>query len=273
MHWLKIIGKLDYWLLSLAVALVALHLTYLEQANQPNLMSLSLLLWLGIASLVWDRRDRLKLESGIFSSVLGISLITLVLLRSLSPAGYHVRISPFISGIGLCLIASGIKRLHYYWRELFLLSLIPLYPVFTNFLKTVNLSLLTAKFSAFMLWCAGFNSYRDNLTIVMPTGRVEVYGACSGIDSIILMLYIAILFLLMLSLQWFQQIFCAIVAILIGFLVNSFRVAILAILVSQKNTFNYWHGGNGSFIFSTIAVFSFGMFCWWAYVRKLTVID
>ncbi|MCU0536708.1 MAG: archaeosortase/exosortase family protein, partial [Hydrococcus sp. Prado102] len=132
MPWLKVISKLDYWLLGLAVALVALHLTYLEQANEPNLMSLSFLLWLGIASLIWDKRDRLKLESGIFSSFLGLSLITLVLLRSLSPAGYHVRISPFISGVGLCLMASGIKRLHHYWRELFLLSLILLYPVFTG---------------------------------------------------------------------------------------------------------------------------------------------
>ncbi|NJK47060.1 cyanoexosortase A [Candidatus Gracilibacteria bacterium] len=273
MPWLKIISKLDYWLLGLAVALVALHLAYLEQANEPNLMSLSLLLWLGIASLIWDRRDRLKLDSGIFSSFLGVSLITLVLLRSLSPAGYHIRISPFVSGIGLCLMASGIKRLHHYWRELLLLSLILLYPVFTGFFKAINLSLFTAKFSAFMLWCAGFNAYRDNVTIFMPTGRVEVYGACSGIDSIILMLYITALFLLMVPLQWFQKIVCAIVAICLGFLVNGFRVAVLASLVTQKTTFDYWHGGNGSFIFSTITVFLFGMFCWFAYVRKLTIIE
>lgn len=273
MPWLKIISKLDYWLLSLAVALVAIHLTYLEQANEPNLTSLSFLLWLGIASLIWDRRDRLKLESDIFSSFIGISLIALVLLRSLSPAGYHVMISPFLSGIALCLIASGIERLHHYWKELLLLSLILFYPVLTGFLKAINLTLITAKFSVFLLWCAGFTVYRDNVTIFMPTGRVEVYGDCSGIDSIILMLYITILFVLMVPLKWFQQIVCAIVAMCLGFLVNSFRVAVLASLVTQKTTFDFWHGGNGSFIFSTITVFLFGIFCWWAYVRKLTVIE
>jgi cyanoexosortase A len=195
-------------------------------------MSLSLLLWLGIASSVWDKRDKLKLHSGVFSTFLGISLIALVLLRSLSPAGYHIRISPFISVLGLCLMASGIKRLHHYWKELLLIGLLVLYPIFTGFLKAIDLSTLTAKFSAFTLWVAGFNAHREGVTILMPTGRVEVYGACSGIDTIILMLCIAVLFLVMVPLKRLQQIMCIAVAILLGFIVNGLRVSVLAILVA-----------------------------------------
>ncbi|AFY79396.1 exosortase, cyanobacterial variant [Pleurocapsa sp. PCC 7327] len=273
MNWLKTILQPNYWLLSLAAALVALHLTYLSKADEPNLMSLSLLFWLGIASSIWDRRDKLNLESGIFSTFLGISLIALILLRSLAPAGYHIRISPFVSGLGLCLIASGIKRLHHYWKELLILGLLVLYPVFSGLLKAIDLSTLTAKFSTFMLWAAGFNAYREGTQILMPTGRVEVYGACSGIDSIILMLCISVLFLLIVPLSRVQQTICMLVAIVLGFFINSLRVSILAILVaySQQNAFDYWHGGDGSFIFSMISVFLFGTFCWWAYVRHLTV--
>jgi cyanoexosortase A len=275
MNWLEKIRKPDYWLLGLASALVALHLTYLGQADQPNLMSLSILLWLGIASLVWDRRDRLKLESDVFSTFVGVSLIVLVLLRSMSPAGYHIRISPFIGAIGLCAIASGIKRLHDYWRELLILGLLVLYPVFSGVLKAVDLSTQTAQFSTFMLWVTGFNAYREGVTIFLPTGRVEVFGACSGIDSMILMLCIAVLFLLIVPLTRLQQFICIAIAVLLGFIVNSMRVSILAILVaySQKAAFDYWHGGDGSFIFSMIMVFLLGTFCWWAFVRHQTAID
>lgn len=273
MNWFKQIRQPDYWLLGLAVALVALHIAYLYRANEPNLMSLSLLLWLGIASSVWDRRDKLKLDSGTFSTFLGASLIAVVLLRSLSPAGYHTRISPFVSGLGLCLMASGVKRLRDYWRELLILSLLIFYPVMAGFLQAINLSSLTAQFSTFMLWMSGFNASREGLSILMPTGRVEVYGACSGIDSMILMSCISVLFMLMVPLNRLQQAICITVAIALGFIINGVRVSILAILVaySQRSAFTYWHGGDGSFIFATVAVFLFGMFCWWAYVRHLTV--
>jgi cyanoexosortase A len=271
MNWLKERHQPHYWLIALAVALALLHLTYLSQANEPNLMSLTLLLGLGIASFIWDRRDRLKLNSSLFSTFLGIFSIALVLLRSLSPAGYHIYISPFVAGLGLCLMASGIKRLHHYWRELLILCLLVLHPVLARFMQAIDSSTLTAKFSTFMLWVAGFNPYREGVAILMPSGRVEVYGDCSGIDSMILMLCVSVLFLLMVPLNLLQQTICIMVGILVGFMVNSLRVSILAILVAQKNAFDYWHGGNGSFIFSMIAVFVFGMFCWWAYVRHLAV--
>jgi cyanoexosortase A len=274
MDWLEQIRKPNYWLLGLAATLVALHLTYLSKdENSSNLLSLSILVWLGIASSIWDRRDRLKLESDVFSTVLGMTLITLVLLRSSSPAGYHVGLSPFLSGLGLCLMATSIKRLYYFWKELLLLGFIMLYPIFTVLLRALDLSTLTAKFSTFALWATGFNAYRDGVSIFLPTGRVEVYGACSGVDSIILMLCIATIFLLMIPLNPIQQIICLTVAVLIGFAVNGVRVCILAILVaySQRSAFDYWHGGDGSLVFSTISVFLFGAFCWWAYVRNQTI--
>lgn len=273
MNWLDKIQKTEYWLIGLAAALIILHLTYLERANEPNLLSLSGLLWLGIISSVWDRRDKLKLESDVFSTFFGITLITIVLLRSLSPVGYHIRISPLVSGVGLCLMASGMQRLFHYWRELFVLSLLALYPVFAGFLQAIDLSTFTAKFSALTLWAAGFNAQREGVNILLPTGKVEVYGACSGVDSIILMLCIAVLFLLIIPLQKHQQLICFSIAILIGFVVNGLRVSVLAVLVafSQPEAFEYWHGGDGSFIFSMISVFLFGVFCWGAYVRNLTV--
>ena len=51
-------------------------------------------------------------------------------------------------------------------------------------------------------------------------------------------------------------------AIIIGFTINGVRVALMAILVSSYNqeAFKYWHIGNGSLIFSTITVLTFGLY-------------
>jgi cyanoexosortase A len=271
MDWLKQLHHPSYWLLAIAATLVTLHLTILEQANEPNLLTMSLLFWLAIASLMWDKRDKLKLDSGIFSSFLGATLITFVLLRSLSPAGYHKLVSPFISGMGLCLMASSIKRLHEYWKELSILGLLVLYPALSGFLNAIDLTTLTAKLSTFILWATGFRAEREGVLIFLPTGRVEVYGACSGIEIIILMFSLAILFWLLVPLSRLQLALCITVATLLGFIVNALRVSLLAILVanSSQNAFNFWHDGAGSSIFSILAVCLFGLFCWLFYVRKL----
>jgi exosortase/archaeosortase family protein len=58
--------------------------------------------------------------------------------------------------------------------------------------------------------------------------------------------------------------------VLLGFIVNGIRVALMAILVasSNKSAFTYWHGGDGSLIFAIISMVLFGIFCWFAYVRN-----
>ncbi len=273
MNWSKSLRKPQYWIVALAAALATLHLTILDQSDKPNLMSLSILVWLTIASLVWDKKDQLKLDSGIFSSFLGGTLIVFVLLRSISPAGYHLLISPFVSGLGLGLIASGVKGLNQYWKELFILGLLALSSTLESMLMAIDLPLLTAKFSNIVLWATGFNSYREGLSIILPTGRVEVYGACSGVESIMLMFFIAILFLFIVPLNRIQQTICIIVGVVLGFLANVIRVAIMAVLVafSNEEAFKYWHGDDGSLVFALVSVLIFGMFCWLTYVRPISL--
>lgn len=271
LDWLKLLQEPKSWLLALTLALALLHLIILDFSGQPNLMSVSILMWLAIASLLWDKRQSLNFNSGVFSSALGGTLIALVLLRSVSPGGYHLFVSPLISGIGLALMASGIKGLPSYWKELLILSLLALYSQFSAILNAIDLSTLTAQFGNFALLLGGFQAYRDGVTITLPTGRVEVYGACSGVESIMLMFYIACLFLLLIPIGRGQRLICLGVAVLLGFVINGVRVALMAWLVAYSNqeAFKYWHGDDGSLIFAIISVGIFGLFCWFAYVRPL----
>ncbi|HEY9634586.1 MAG TPA: cyanoexosortase A [Coleofasciculaceae cyanobacterium] len=252
----------QFWLLGIAAGLIAIHLTLIYKTDKINLLGNSILFWLATSFLVWNKRDRLKLNSGIFASCLGAAILALVLLKSTSlPDGYFLLLSPLISALGLALLASDFKGLKQYWQELTSLFFLGGPQVLLSSL--VDPSLLTAKFATFTLWYSGFEVSRAGLNIELPTGYVEVYPGCSGIESITQLLSLSALFLIMFPVRGIKKIFVPIVAVLVAFVVNGIRVAIMAVLVasSRQEAFNYWHTGDGSVLFSMIAVLLFGLFC------------
>lgn len=265
--------KTGYWLLAIATALAALHVTILLRANDVEQLGMSVLFLAAIASLIWDKRSCLNLNSDIVSSLIGVVLIGIVLIRSLSPTGYHAHISPFISGLGLWLLASGIKRWRVYWKELLVLSLFIINRLLSLLLESLALSTLTAQFSALLLWVMGFEVHLEGTIIAMPTGRVEVYGDCSGVANIIQMFNVAVLFLLIVPVSRLKQIICITIAVLLGFVVNAVRVALMAGLLasSQLKAFHYWHDDDGALFFAMTAVLIFGLICWLLFFRGTSI--
>jgi exosortase/archaeosortase family protein len=61
-----------------------------------------------------------------------------------------------------------------------------------------------------------------------------------------------------------KKILVPVVAILVAFVVNGVRVALMAVLVaySSQEAFEYWHTGTGSQIFFLITILIFGLFCY-----------
>ncbi|MFB8796341.1 MAG: cyanoexosortase A [Microcoleus sp.] len=265
-NWLKHLQEPKYWLLGIAAGLIALHLTLTSRTENTDLFGTMLLFWGVVCFLIWERHESLTLESGVFGSCFGASLIALILLKSSSISGYDffIRATPFLSGISLALLASGTKGLKQYWQELLILAYTAIPPGLIGVF--VNVALLTAKFSAFILHYLGFEVVRQGVFLVLEKGSVEVYHGCSGVNAILQVLGLALVFLLMFPTTVGQKIVVPIIAVLIGFIVNAARVALMAVLVSlsQPEAFKYWHEGNGSVIFSMIAVFIFGLFCWFA---------
>ncbi|MBW4450208.1 MAG: cyanoexosortase A [Spirirestis rafaelensis WJT71-NPBG6] len=254
----------QFWLLAIGAGLIAIHITLTCKANNPNLLSASFIFWAAVSSLVWEKRDTFKLESGMFSSFLGLSIIAIVLLKSASLKSLDgfLYLSPSICALGLALLASGFKGLKQYRGELLALFFLAAPKLLPSSL--IDISPITAKFSAFILWYTGFEVARSGVNIYLPTGSIEVYMGCSGIELIFQMLGLALLFLLMFPLNYQQKILVPIVAATLAFIVNSVRVALMGILVAKRNeeAFKYWHEGDGSLIFSMIAVLLLGLFCW-----------
>lgn len=262
---LKPLQNTQFWLLAIAGGLIAVHLSLSWRlSTNVSQLSISVLGWGAVFSLLWDKRHTLRLESDVFSSLVGVLLIAFVLLRSLFVTSIDsiFDLSPFIAGLGVALLASGVKGLKQYWLELIIILAINA-PI-GLLIEQINLSTLTAKFSTVNLSYLGFNVARRGVNIILPTGAVEVNRACSGLEGMVRLLRLSVLFLVMFPTTLARSILVPIVAVVVAFLVNAVRVALMAVLVAYSNqeAFEYWHTGDGAQVFFLISTVIFGSFCY-----------
>lgn len=253
----------SFWVIAIGISLAAIGLNVAWRAEDFNLLGLSVLFLLAVSSQLWENRDQLNFDSGFFASFFGATLLTLLLVKSLYLTGsYFPSLFPLFSAFGLALIASGFKGLNQYWQELLLLLLLAAPNLLASWLNDFHPSLLTAKVASYFLWYSGFDVTRQGTSIYLPTGAVEVHAGCSGLQTIFYMLSIALLSLYIFPTKKYQKFLVPLVAILLGFLVNSMRVSLMAIMIAFGNqqAFIYWHEGEGSFVFSAIGSFLFVMF-------------
>ncbi len=258
----KLLKDIRYWLLGIAAGLEAICLTLIWKADDTGHLGMSLLFLFAVGSLTWEKRNTLKFESEVMPSIVGIGLISWVLWQSANLAdGNTMRLLSFTSALGLALLASGFKGLKQYCQELTILFFLGVPSVISSFL--FDISPLTAQFSAFLLHYFGFDVATQGVFINLPNGGVEVTHECSGIDTIIYILSVSVLALVMFPVNRSKQFFVPIVAIVIGFVINGIRVAMLAIFAaSDKAAFESWHGGQASYLYGMIGIFIFGCFYW-----------
>lgn len=251
-------------LLGIAVALVCIHLGLNLKLGKYSHLAISLVFWLAIASTISDKYRRLPSESDLLSCGLGTVAIALSLAAgTVISRGLWLGFAPCIFILGLALLTSGIKNMRCYLPELIIMVtlgipklLLPLIP---------DIAPLTAKFSAFWLFYSGFNVMLDGTKIILTGGGVEVVPSCSGLNLILYMLSLSVVFLVMFPLSGrANKIISLSAAMAIGFLVNSIRVALLALLSrsSSRLAFEYWHSQDGALVFVTISVLLYGFFCW-----------
>lgn len=264
----------QFWLLGIAVGLIAIHLTLVWRIDDSSLFVSSLVFWLAIANLIWAKRHTLQLTADPVASLLGAALLGLILAKSTAITGWDfLRFYPFGVGVSMMLLASGWRGWQQYWRELTLLFFLGIPGVIIPSL--IDISELTARFATALLWYCGFDLTRHGTHIYLSGGGIEVYPGCAGLQSMMQVLGIAILFLILLPVRWNwrQMLGFPLIALWIGFIVNGMRVALMAILVAakQQSAFEYWHKGTGSLLFSMIAVLLF-VLTGWGLVRQSLVL-
>ena len=224
-----------FLLLFIGTSLITLNLNLTQQFGRADYLTQSFLFWSATVYLVWQKKDKLHLKTDTFSILFACVLLALLLYKSLHlfSEDYFLQISPLISFLVWGLLASGIKGLKQYLAELFLLGFLA---IPWSAIYIFDISLVTAKFSAFILWIFGFEVTRQGVWIILPTGSVEVYNGCSGVQMSLQILGLSWIILAIASTNLQQKIWLPISAIAIGFLVNGARVALMTILVALSDT-------------------------------------
>lgn len=250
-----------YLLYSLGLCSIVLHLVLSDRIGRESFFSHAFFFW-SVALLLLTQKQ-LKFKSDRISAFIGGILLSFVLYKSLHlfPEDYFLRIAPLLSLFGWGLIASGVKGIKQYFQEIFILSFLA---VPWELVYLWDISPITARLSHFILWLFGFEAVRQGVWLVLPTGSVEVYSGCSGVKVMLQLLGLSWIVLAVVKTNWKLKLLLPTAAILLGFLVNGFRVALMAILVALSDSvgFDYWHTGTGSLIFSGVAVLLFGFACW-----------
>lgn len=230
----------------------------------------ALIVWGGALICMEDKIDHLRPKPSRLSLFTG----TVVLLYSLyrtsqvnSSDSLLYLLTP-IAGLGLILIANPIKDIPEYRDSLVTLCLLPLFLLVQLLVTTYvtnDLSALTAKFVILWLGLLGLTPIRlDGNTVFVNGGAVQVMHECNGLEMMMQILITAVIFLLAFPLRSrLGRFFVFIISPIIGFLVNSSRIALLAVFTSLnsesgKALFDFFHEQAGSLIFSGIAVFMLG---------------
>lgn len=232
--------------------------------------SVDLIFWYAALSIIWRNRNNYSFESNIFSTTIGLVLITWMLIRCILFSNQYsdvlTRIYPLVSIFGICLLATKITKINQYWRAIVIVSLtaIPFEHIFKWLSPTQTISIFDAKLSRLILWYLGFDvTQRDNF-VFLPTGSIQIAGTCSSFDLLWLLWQFCLVVCLCFNLKKYQKILLGFWATLIACVVNGIRLCLMAFLVANNHqeAFEYWHGSNGAEIFTTIAILLFALAHW-----------
>ncbi|EDX86834.1 hypothetical protein S7335_4541 [Synechococcus sp. PCC 7335] len=170
--------------------------------------------------------------------------------------GDFLYLYPFLVGIGSVITLAGLSGSGKYWKPLTLLFVLGV-PEILMF-ALINPAPLTARFADIILWYTGYDVVLDGVWLHLPGGSVEVNQACSGLRAMTRLLGMAVLALLCLPRRWTlgQVVMLPVISIVIAFLSNSIRVALLAILkaTNRPAAFDSLHGGSTSQLFSIASI-------------------
>lgn len=245
------------WLVAIGIIQILLHLLLVRRSQYPYLLPASSIFWAATAMQLYTQRHYLSLRNH-RATWGGLLLLAGVVYRGLHTfeSDYFLRLYPLLVLVSLSLLASGVQGLAQYQGALYLLGFFAL-P--WELLYLLDFTTWTTQFSTALLRLMGFAVHQQGFTIALPGGAIEVYNGCSGVRSITQLLGLAWIYVTLTATQGRQKYLILLGAVGIGFFANGCRVALLAILSSQPDTLHYWHQGDGSLLFSLLAVLLLGL--------------
>jgi len=242
------------WFFFTTVNLALWHgvLNHRIENNQSLITSFFILVAL---FLFWKKREDIIVSPHPLTSLIGFLILAWIVLRGISVFWFEFRFIQFLPLISFISLISIISRWRFspFFRPFLALLFLSLVGVINKLIGILSLSEWTAQVSAFLLHYLGFNVVHENVFIHLNNGSVEVLPPCTGGPLISLLFNLTLGLVLVIPLSWHLLSKFLFGIFGIGFFLGVIRVALLAVVVSNEATFDYWHGDQGNQIFSLIA--------------------
>ncbi|MFM7170754.1 MAG: archaeosortase/exosortase family protein, partial [Cyanobium sp.] len=258
------ISRRNLWIL--LAALLAIHhlLTLLSQGGREGALN-SLLAWGGAMVILVDQPMGWRPRPTRFGMVAGAALVVALLWHSFLASTLDVSslLLPVVAGVALALLAVPVQKIVSFLPVLMILALPSLMGLLTSFIPTRELSLFTARITQVVLLLGNLPAEVRGNVVSLPEGAVEIAGSCSGVDMVVQLIGVGLIFALAFPMRhrW-QNVVMVLAAPLLAILANAFRIALLACINSSSMPnkdwwFSFFHLMRGSWIFSLIAVLGF----------------
>lgn len=249
------------WLL--LAASLATYFSLLSLLTQPPDEAINVVLVLGGALLVcpalpeaWQPRP------GRVGRWVGVALLVAVLWRGQRMMGFDFVSSglPLVAGLGLVLLAAPLQQLRRFGLALGVLALLPLMRAVGWLTPLGPLSLLTAWLAEQFLNLCGTPVLRSGTSLRLEGGAVDVGGPCVGLNMLLQLLVVALIFAIAFPMRhrW-QNALMLVVAPLTALLINAMRIVLLAWInasswPNKEWWFDFFHWHWGSLVFAGMAM-------------------
>jgi cyanoexosortase A len=254
------------WLF-IASTIAIQNIVVFHTSQNESMTVFAILIWGGALICMEDLIENLyPSPNSIVAIVASITLLFILLRTSLVLHSDGVLfLLPPLAAFSLVLLVEKPQFILKFRDSLLCMLLFPANALLNRIIPEVHLSLLTAKIAAFWLSILGLDPIINGREVMLKGGGVTVLGACNGLDMIVQVICISIIFLLAFRLK--SSIFrftILLLAPLIGLLSNTVRIALLTIFSANGSGhgygfwFDFFHKDTGSLIFSGLAVFVFG---------------
>ncbi|MGH9550667.1 MAG: exosortase/archaeosortase family protein [Terriglobales bacterium] len=186
--------------------------------------------------LLWERRAKLAAlrSQPAWSGLVILLFALLALVVSTVTSGFFLhRISFLLFLVGTVVFLAGWKHLAALSFPLaFLVLMIPSSTLLGQI--TLPLQIVASKTASFLLMLVGIPAVREGNIILLPTARLEVAEACSGIRSLFSLITLTVIYGYLAETKITLRVLLVLMAVPISILANALRIAVTGVVVE------YW---------------------------------
>lgn len=186
--------------------------------------------------LLWERRAKLsslRIQPAWAGLVVVLAAMLAMVLGTITSGFFLYRISFLLFVTGLVVFLAGWKHLAAVSLPLaFLVLMAPSSTVSAEI--TIPLQIFSSKVANFLLMLVGVPAVREGNIILLPTVRLEVAEACSGIRSLFSLITLTIIYGYLAETRIRVRVLLVLSAIPISIMANALRIALTGVVVDYR---------------------------------------